>query len=287
MSDHTQDYFLKQVKAKDQQSEEDGLHVREKPQQEQLAEYPCSSSPQPKHGLTTGDRGFVYDHEGGKPHIQLNGYYPGGGNSGVTVGHGVDLAQHTREEFKRAVRAAKDVPEELRTRVEKTLDRIPDILFATDHNHKGLHGQETKDYLSIKKHRLQLRKDEVDCLSNITFNQITNHTQKRFERNSQVPHAFDNLSEPVKTVLVDLSYVMGPNFGHPGDNQIKRHLYQEFLEGKVSKAADDIESYFPNIIGKQRAQNDAQVLRGDISLLTKESGENACITPSFAPKRSL
>lgn len=121
----------------------------------------------------------------------------------------------------------------------------------------------------------------------ITFNQITNQTQKRFDRNSQVPHAFENLPEPVKTVLVDLSYVMGPNFGHPGDKQLKRNLYQEFLEGKVTKAADDIERYFPDIIGRERAKNDVQVLRGDTSLLTKESGENACLVPSFAPKRSL
>ncbi|MBA5724686.1 pesticin C-terminus-like muramidase [Bombella favorum] len=287
MSDHTQhDYFLKQVRARSQQPE-NKRHLEENPRQELSTRPSCSLAPEPKNGLTTRDRAFVYLNEGGKPRMQLHGYYPGGPSSGVTVGHGVDLAQHTREEFKRAVRAAKDVPEELRTRVEKTLDRIPDILFATDHNHKGLHGQKAYDYLAIQQHPVRLRKDEVDCLSNITFNQITNHTQKRFERNSQVPHAFDNLSEPVKTVLVDLSYVMGPNFGHPGDNQIKRHLYQEFLEGKVSKAADDIERYFPNIIGRQRAKNDAQVLRGDISLLYKESGENACITPSIAPKRSL
>ncbi|MBA5727302.1 pesticin C-terminus-like muramidase [Bombella mellum] len=284
--EHAQDYFLKQVKAKDRQPE-DKPHVREKPRQEQLAEYPCSSSPQPKHGLTTGDRGYVYDNEGGLPSMQLNGYYPGGGNSGVTVGHGVDLAQHTREEFKRAVRAAKDVPEELRTRVEKVLDRIPDVLFATGHDHKGLHGKEVSRYMSVDTNALNLRHDEVDCLSNITFNQITTQAQKRFDRNSQTPHAFDNLSEPVKTVLVDLSYIMGSNFGQPSSNKQKQDLYQEFLEGRITKAADDLERYFPNIIGKQRAKNDAQVLRGDISLLRKESGENVCSTPSIAPKRSL
>ena len=284
--DHSREYFLKKVKAKAQQSE-DEHHVREKPRQERLVEYPCSLSPRPEHGLTTKDRAFVYRNEGGPRIMQLNGYYPGGGNSGVTVGHGVDLAQHTREEFKRAVRAAKDVPEELRTRVEKVLDRIPDVLFATGHDHKGLHGKEVPRYMSVDTNALNLRHDEVDCLSNITFNQITSQAQKRFDRNSQTPHAFDNLSEPVKTVLVDLSYVMGPNFGQSSSNKQKQDLYQEFLEGKITKAADDIERYFPNIIGKQRAQNDAQVLRGDISLLTKESGENACIAPSFAPKYSL
>lgn len=281
--ERSQDYFLEQVKAKAQQSE-DEYHVREKPRQEHLVEPPCSLSPRPEHGLTTGDRAFVYLNEGGNPYIQLNGYYPGGGNSGVTVGHGVDLAQHTREEFKKAVRATKDSPEELRVKLQETLDRIPDTIFATNHGHKGLHGQKAGDYTAIKQHGLRLEPDEADCLSNITFNQITNQTQKRFDRNSQVPHAFDNLSEPVKTVLVDLSYVMGPNFGHPGDNQLKQHLYRELLEGKVTAAADDIECYFPNIIGRQRAQNDAQVLRGDTSLL---SGENACSTPSIAPKRSL
>ena len=287
MSDHTQhDYFLAQVRARSRQPD-NKRHLEENPRQELSTRPSCSLAPEPKNGLTTGDRKFVYDHEGGKPRIQLNGYYPGGPSSGVTIGHGVDLAQHTREEFKRAVRTAKDIPEELRTRVEKALDKIPDSLFATDHNHKGLHGQKAGEYMLSAEHSLSLKPDEVDCLSNITFNQITSQAQKRFDRNSPTPHAFDNLSEPVKTVLVDLSYVMGPNFGHPGDNQIKRNLYQEFLEGKITKAADVLERYFPDIIGRQRAKNDAQVLRGDISLLHKESGENACITPSIAPKRSL
>lgn len=287
MSDRTQhDYFLKQVKARSQQPE-DGRHLEENSRQRLSTRPSCSLAPKPEDGLTTGDRKFVYDNEGGKPHMQLNGYYPGGPSSGVTVGHGVDLAQHTREEFKKAVRAAKDVPEELRTRVEKALDRMPDILFAAGHDHKGLHGQKAGKYMLSTEHSLGLSPDEVDCLSNITFNQITNKAQKRFDRNSQVPHAFDDLSEPVKTVLVDLSYVMGPNFGHPNDKQQKRDLYQELLEGEITKAADDIERYFPGIIGKQRAKNDVQVLRGDTSLLTKESGENACIAPSFVPKRSL
>ena len=284
--ERSQDYFLEQVKAKAQQSE-DEHHVREKPRQEHLVESPCSLSPRPEHNLTTKDRAFVYRNEGGKLHVQLNGYYPGGPSSGVTVGHGVDLAQHTREEFKRAVRTAKDVPEELRTRVEKALDRIPDALFAKSHGHRGLCGTEAHRYITTGANRLSLRGDEIDCLSNITFNQITSQAQKRFDRNSQTPHSFDNLSEPVKTVLVDLSYVMGPNFGQSSSNKQKQDLYQEFLEGKITKAADDIERYFPDIIGRERAKNDVQVLRGDTSLLTKESGENACLVPSFAPKRSL
>ena len=287
MSDHTQhDYFLKQVRARSQQPN-NKRHLEENLRQELSTQPSCSLAPEPKNGLTTGDRKFVYDNEGGPPIMQLNGYYPGGGNSGVTVGHGVDLAQHTREEFKRTVRAIKDIPEELRMRLEKTLDRIPDMLFATDHNHKGLHGKEAYRYMSVDANALNLRQDEVDSLSNITFNQITSQAQKRFDRNSPTPHAFDNLSEPVKTVLVDLSYVMGPNFGQSSSNKQKQDLYQEFLEGKITKAADDIERYFPNIIGKQRAKNDTQALRGDISLLRKESGENICITPSIAPKRSL
>ncbi len=287
MSDHTQhDYFLAQVRARSRQPD-NKRHLEENPRQELSTRPSCSLAPEPKNGLTTRDRAFVYLNEGGKPRIQLNGYYPGGPSSGVTVGHGVDLAQHTREEFKRAVRAAKDVPEELRARVEKTLDRIPDVLFATGHGHKGLHGKEVPRYMSVDTNALNLRQDEVNCLSNITFNQITSQAQKRFDRNSQTPHAFDNLSEPVKTVLVDLSYVMGSNFGQPSSNKQKQDLYQEFLEGRITKAADDLDRYFPNIIGRQRAKNDAQVLRGDISLLHKESGENVCITPSIAPKRSL
>ena len=280
MSEHTQhDIWQKTLKqGPHNKNPENGLHKEENYWRKQLPAHQDSLTPEPKHGLTTKDRNFVYNNEGGVPDLQHNGYYPGGSTSGVTVGHGVDLAQHTKAEFKHAVETAKNIPDELRARVQNVLDRIPDVLFAPEHGLKGIHGLGARNYLQPEAHHLHLKQDEGDCLSNIIFNQITDQTQRRYNKTKGDSHAFDDLPENLKTVLTDLSFVMGPGFGQKGD-QLRKTLYQDFLDRNACKAADDIEHYFQNIIGKSRAENDVAILR-DSTLLNEDSGERKCATPS-------
>ncbi len=108
------------------------------------------------------------------------------GQSGVTVGNGVDLGSKTVQQLK-DLGVAQDI-----------IDKLPPYL--------GKQGQAADDYL--KDHPFSLTQKQAEDLSNIFLQKSANEVADRFNSDSKVG-AFSDLPGNTKTMLVDIYHQYG------------------------------------------------------------------------------
>jgi GH24 family phage-related lysozyme (muramidase) len=144
-------------------------------------------------GGDTGDSGatspninysFLEQHEGG---VLTHGYVPNSGHSGVTIGAGVDLGQHTAAEL-----ASWGVPQNV---------------IQTLTPYLGLQGASASNYLAG--HPLDLSMSDATTLSHLAENAYTATVAANY--NAASGGNFYDLSQGAQTAVVDVAYQYGTN----------------------------------------------------------------------------
>jgi len=143
------------------------------------------------------DTDFISEQEGGQ---YTEGYVPEDsdgnpiGNSGVTIGTGVDLGQRSREELENM-----GLPDELIDRVEPYL---------------GMQGEDAQDY--VEDHPLNITEEEANTLDEAVHSDIQGRLEENFNRDSDVN--FNDLPEAAQTVIADVATQYGPDLAERTPN---------------------------------------------------------------------
>lgn len=132
------------------------------------------------------DAGFISDREGDS---HTTGYVPTGGDSGVTIGVGVDLGQRNVADLQRLGL------------------RQPMINTLTPY--LGLQGNAARTYLAS--HPLTLTAGQVDVLNRATHTEIYSDLQRNYEASSSF--RFFRLPAAAQTVLASVALQYGANLG--------------------------------------------------------------------------
>jgi len=136
------------------------------------------------------DMDFISEQEGGQ---HTEGYVPEDndgnpiGNSGTTIGTGVDLGQINGQ-------ALEDMG-------------LPDELIDQLEPYLGMQGEDAQDYL--EDHPLNINEEEADALDEAVHSDIQEQLEENYNQDSDVD--FDDLPEEAQTVIADVATQYGPN----------------------------------------------------------------------------
>jgi GH24 family phage-related lysozyme (muramidase) len=185
------------------------------------------------------DYGFIERHEGG---ILTQGYVPPSGHSGVTIGAGVDLGQHTAAEL-----AAWGVPQSLINVLQPYL---------------GLSGATASNYLAG--HPLTISLADATTLSHLAENDFTADVASNY--NSASGGNFYDLPQGAQTAVVDLAYQYGTNLAGATPN-----FWSQITTGDWNAAIQNLDNFGDDY--DTRRGDEADLLRQEIADGTLQQGD--------------
>jgi hypothetical protein len=178
------------------------------------------------------DLTIIAQHEGGN---LATAYWPGG-NSGVTIGIGIDLGQQSA-----AGLAAMGVPDTI-------IEQLSPYL--------GLHGISAQNYLRL--HPLSLSSSDLDRLNACVTTAYFNNVGAQFNHANHSGFAnFSALPWQAQTVIADLAYNLG-NLPTAAP-----HFWSQVTNGQWTAAAGNLSNFTDpsNTALYQRAQADGKLLQ--------------------------
>ena len=168
-------------------------------------------------------------------YVPTNRYGAVIGNSGVTIGIGVDLGKVTAAQLKRY--------------------GVSNRLINKLRPYLGLRGQAAYAYL--QRHPLILHKKQAEALTRAVQTYVINSVANYYTKDSVPPVNFYSLPEGVQTVIADLAYQYGPALYKATPN-----FWRQVTHGRWLSALITLEKFGDNYVS--RRMKEAYLLDQDI-----------------------
>lgn len=174
---------------------------------------------------------FLEQKEGG---VKVKGYVPMKGHSGVTIGAGVDLGQHTASELRSW--------------------GVSENLIAKFTPYFGLQLQQAQNYLDS--HPLVISQAEANTISQLAENAFTTTMANSY--NQATGKNFFSLSQGAQTAVVDVAYQYGTSLKDATPN-----FWHQVTSGDWNGAVANLNNFGDDSAG--RRQDEASLISADLS----------------------
>lgn len=189
------------------------------------------------------DHAFISTSEGQQ---RLNGYWPGGASSGVTVATGIDLGGRTEQSM---------------ANFGWPVDLISQLLPYT-----GRTGQEANNFLSANP--LTVSQANADLMDSSVLSNVMSQVATNFD-NAATFANFDQLPSGTQTAIVDLAYQYGTNLAVATPN-----FWVQITTGNWQAALNNLNN-FGDAYHERRAR-EATLLQNDINTHRMPSDADPC-----------